>query len=174
MPEGDISLSSTYNAWNVASGYSYTKILKILVLCDDYIRIAEFGCINIDDMFMRTPDMIAGERVVAIKRLCSELIMLIENTYFAVRKEHKAKLDIFRTRLRKIRAFLPKIETRRFDARVNKYMTNINEEHFMNCLEDMRDIKEAMMTPLNSSGFIFPESEEVDIDKIKQEIMESG
>jgi len=41
-------------------------------------------------------------------------------------------------------------------------------------LEILSDVKEKLNTPLNNAGLIFRPSEEVDLDKIMGNIIESG
>ena len=60
------------------------------------------------------------------------------------------------------------------DQRTNTYVNKIDEEHFGNCLEDLRGIKEKLNVPLNRANLIFPESEEVDADELKRRIIEGG
>lgn len=160
--------------WNVAQGFSVTKILKVLVLLDDYERIAEFGSLEIQDSLQLPEPLIIMNRLQAIKRLCSELLMLVGNSSFVMRKSQREELEIIREQLIRIRKVLPAIEVKRYDQRTNKYVTAINEEHFLTCLDDLKNIKERINVPLNRANLIFGESEEVDIDALKRSIIEGG
>jgi len=158
----------------VAQGYAITKILKILVLLDDYIRIAEFGSLDVEASFQLHPAILIEIRLQAMKRLCSELLLLIENSTFIMQKIGKDELEAMRAKLYKIRKLLPAMETSKLDQRNGRRIKNINEEHFGNCLEDLRKIKEELNIPLNRANLIFPESEEVDVDEMKRRIIEGG
>jgi len=50
----------------------------------------------------------------------------------------------------------------------------INEEHFQNCLNELRSIKKEIPMPLNKNNLIFRGSDEVDLDKLAKQIEESG
>lgn len=50
----------------------------------------------------------------------------------------------------------------------------INERHFNNCFKLLRGIKDAMNFPINASGLIFRENDEMDLDKIMEDIVQGG
>lgn len=160
--------------WNTAQGFSITKILKILVVLDDYERIAEFGALTIEESLPLPQEVLTERRLQAIKRMCSELLMLVGNSRFIMRKIGAEELERIRDKLKKLRNFLPQVEIKNFDQRTNRYQKAINETHFFNCLEDLRQIKEDINLPLNRAQLIFPASDEIDPDDLKKQIIEGG
>lgn len=171
---GDIEIQGGSETWNVAQGYSITKILKILVLLDDYVRIAEFGSLELEQSFSEPPQVVTSRKLEGIKRLHAELMMLIDNSSFVMRKIGQKEMKKLRSRLERIRKVLPACEIKKVDQRTNQYTITINDNHFFNCLEDLKKIKEEINTPLNRANLIFPESEEVDPDELKRKIIFGG
>jgi len=171
---GDVEIQGGSETWNVAQGYSITKILKILVLLDDYVRIAEFGSLELEQSFSEPSHITTSRRIAGIQRLHAELMMLIDNSFFIMRKIGQEEMLKLRARLQRIRKILPACVIKKIDQRTDGHVTTINEYHFFNCLEDLKKVKEEINTPLNRANLIFPESEEVDPDELKRKIIFGG
>jgi len=97
------NISDTGN-WNVASDYSRLKIMKPLYLSDEYSNIAIFGTSSLlEELEVDVP--LDYLRFSGFKRLVNCLILLIDNTLFAVNDKDKKVLKKFKVELVKITKF---------------------------------------------------------------------
>lgn len=174
MPVKEIESKS--DSWNVADGFTKLKILKPLVEMDKLVKISIYGAENVDDTFnlIQYPEMKTMLRIEALNRLIDVLRETIENSRFGCKKDEKVIIDKLEKRVFDVRDVLPAISSEKIDMRTNSRTIIINEEHFLTCLEELRAIKKQIPEPLNKSGLIFPSSEEIDLDKLKQDIIEGG
>jgi len=69
------------DAWNVAQGYTTLKILKPLVEMDKLVKVARYGCENIEEtpQINSIPGLKAQMRVDAINRMVDILREVFEN-----------------------------------------------------------------------------------------------
>ena len=78
--------------WNVADNYTKTKIMRPLILVDFYEDVARYGYESLEDELINYQsipnDLI---RIKSLRRLIRELIRLIDNTKFALKKEGTKK-----------------------------------------------------------------------------------
>lgn len=172
MPEQNIFESS--DVWNVAQGYTQLKILKPLVEMDKLVRIAIYGTEHIEESLQLPPNLKILNRIEAINRLIDILKEVIENTYFALGKNNKPILDELEKRLREVESFIDGISTINSDMRDGSNKVVLNEDHFNLCLKKLRAIKRELPDPLNKNGLIFPTSEEIDLDKFKNDLIFGG
>ena len=169
------SIENSSEAWNVAQGYTHLKILKPLVETDKLVKIAIYGTENIEDSFNIHPQIKVNMRIEAINRLVDLLKEIIENSRFAMNKKGtKDKIDLLKDDILEVEKYLDKISETKTDQRTQETILNINEEHFNLCLKCLRDIKQELTTPLNQNSLIFPTSDEIDLDKVKQEFIYGG
>lgn len=170
------SIEGKSDSWNVADGFTKLKILRPLVEIDKLIRIAIYGSETIDNTLelIQYPEMKTLLRIEAIHRTIDILRETIENARFACKKDEKANLDELENRVFLVRDVLPAISTEQIDMRTNARTIVINEDHFLICLEELREIKKKIPEPLNRSGLIFPTSDEIDLAKIKEQIELGG
>jgi hypothetical protein len=165
------------DAWNIAQGYTALKILKPLVEMDKLVKIAIYGYENIEDafIFQTQPAMKTQMRIEALQRIIDTLRELFENSEFAMKKSMTPEtLAELQTRTEKVEQVLGAITKENLDMRTGQRETQINEEHFSTCLNELRNIKQAIPKPLNENALIFPSSDEVDLEKIKLGIIEGG
>lgn len=175
--EKNNEITKSSDAWNVAQGYTQLKILKPLVETDKLVRIAIYGSESIEGTIqLREYNHIKTElRIEAIQRLIDTLKEIIENSKFACTKlDSSKKLDKLSTKIEELIKVLPAISKTVTDQRNNTTTIEIHEKHFNTCLTSLRQIKEAIPIPLNMNNLIFPSSEEIDIEKIKQELIHGG
>lgn len=176
--KGSVDTSSSIETgsdnWNVADVYSKIKIMRVLQFFDDLSRIAEFGTINIEDVSEYPENFIKRKRVEALQRYFSEIKLLIRNTYFAVKKEGKEAFDSYDNRLNNIKEFLSKCYSTYAGDNYNEESIDIKEEMFSKILDIFNDIVREMYIHLNKASLIFRESEEVDLDKIVEDIVQGG
>ena len=169
-------IESKSDSWNVADGFTKLKILKPLVEMDKLVKIAIYGSENIEETMnlLQFPEMRAMIRIEALNRFIDVLRETIENSSFACRKESKEVLDELEKRVFDVRDVLPAVSSQTIDMRTNERRIEINEEHFLICLEELRAIKKQLPEPLNKSSLIFPSSDEIDLSKIKEQIEMGG
>jgi hypothetical protein len=169
------SIEKGTDAWNVAQGYTHLKILKPLVEMDKLVRIAIYGCENIEDSMQTPEEFKIMMRIEAMNRLIDTLREIIENSDFAMnQKETKNDLLKLNMRISNVEAVIQGISRKTNDARTGETKTILNEEHFWICLEELRTIKREIPDPLNKNSLIFPSSDETDFDKLKELLINGG
>lgn len=176
MAEKSDVIQVNTEAWNVADGYVKLKILKQLILCDKLETISLYGTEDIDDIQLNPigDDMLTYRRVEALRRLKDNILQLIGNVRFAIRKEDENKIEALRGRILLVNDMLDAI-CYVSENQVNHQKTlTINEEWFSRMLSEMQDIKEMINTPINNAGLIFRKSDEMDFEELLNEIAEGG
>jgi len=168
------SLDKTTDAWNVAQGYTHLKILKPLVEMDKLVKIAKYGCEAIEESLMIPPEQKTLNRIEAINRLIDSLREIVENSDFAMTIKTKDILEQLDSRIFDVEQVLPAISRTVIDQRTSESRIIINDNHFNLCLEQLRTIKREIPDPLNKNSLIFPTSEEVDLDKMKNDLIFGG
>lgn len=169
---GDHSVGT--EAWNVADGYTKIKILRNLILLDRWETIAEHGTEEMDEDIIYDQNRITKRRVEAMQRFTSTLRQLIGNVKFAIKKGYKDQIKQHEERLDLVRDFLPDISETNENVITHEKELVINEDLFQKIFDILQDIKDQLNFPINASGLIFRESEEIDLDKIMNDIVEGG
>lgn len=176
----DVYVSDTGN-WNDAKGYSRKKIHDLLILCDHYERIAFFGSDSIVEELINygvSSDLMQYRGFI---RLVRELILLIDNTRFSMKKQKtEEQMQQYRKVLKTILDHSPKrYFEQTTDHKNNKKSVIIKDRKgYYEMLEKVSEIKSLMNIPLNRNHLIFVDREEFDPkawkDRIKQRITEKG
>lgn len=176
MAEGGDAINIGTEAWNVADGYVKLKILKQLVLCDKLEIIALYGSEDIDDAMMNpiAPEMINQRRVDAIQRLKDNLMQLVSNVKFAIRKDDDEKFEALRNRILLIEEMLDAVCYVAEDQVSHQQALVINENWFRKMLKEMQEVKETINFPINNAGLIFRKSDEMDFDELLKDIAQGG
>jgi len=169
---GEINLGT--DTWNVADGYTKLKILRQLIMLDRWETIAQFGTEEIDEDNIYNNNQIKKRRVEGLERLHSTIKQLLSNVLFSMKKDDVTKIKDLIGRVDNAGEFIPKMFDEKEDVINHEITFDINEELFKKILEILSDVKEKLNTPLNNAGLIFRPSEEVDLDKIMGNIIESG
>ena len=170
---GDVSLGT--DAWNVADGFTQLKILRLLIQLDRYDTIAQFGTEDVGDAFGENGDNdINRRRVEGLQRLQSATKQLLGNVLFAIRSVDKKEVTIYFERIKRLDEFIPKAFEQKQDDVSHEDIFEINERLFNKILDILQDIKDKLNVPLNNAGLIFRASEEVDLDKIMNDIVQGG
>jgi hypothetical protein len=170
--EGSVALGT--EAWNVAEGYTKLKILRLMIQIDRYDTIAQFGTEEMGDDFNMDDTTIARKRIEAFQRFTSILKQLIGNVKFAIKKDQKVTIRGLEERLENVENIMNDIYAEEEDQISHIQTIVINEKLFMSGLKILQQIKEDLNIPMNKAGLIFRESDEVDIDKIMNEIVQGG
>lgn len=168
---------SDYGNWNVAADYSRLKIMKQLYFADEYEIISTFGFSDFLDE-LRVDVDIDVLKIRGFKRLIKSLIMVIDNSLFAIKKTHKEDLKKLRGELSRYWKVIPKL----FEYKVNqKYKTKelkLIPNAYNQALERVIEIKSAINEPLNRYDLIFTHKEDFDPAAakalIKKGLMERG
>ncbi|HME87153.1 MAG TPA: hypothetical protein VKE88_01970 [Candidatus Nanoarchaeia archaeon] len=160
--------------WNVAGGYTQLKILKQLAEMDTYVRIAIYGYENIQEKFYYTPQQIVENRRESMRRLIDVIREIIENANFACKKEDRDKLDKMEQSVNYVDKYSDAIFIVKNDQVRRTQVIEINENHFWVCLNILRKVKKAIPRPLNNNGLIFPQTSEIDLSKIKDQLIHGG
>jgi hypothetical protein len=169
--EGMVSLGT--DAWNSAEGYAKIKILRLLVLLDKYEDIALYGTSDIDD-FVSDPSGITQRREEGLRRFLTTMRQLLGNCKFAMKKEHRPKVEKFMTDIDFVENRLSGLSTFEQNFVTGESYYKIDENYFSLCYRILRDIKDELNFPINASGLIFRENEEMDLDKIMNDIITGG
>ena len=170
--KGDIDLGT--DNWNVADGYTKIKILKQLIFLDRFDTIAQFGTEDMGEDINFDDNSIKRRRVEALQRFWSTLKQLLGNVGFALKSSDQTKIKGFQERLKTCEEFMNKTYKTSEDKISHEQLFEIEEELFTKILDILQDIKDKLNTPLNNANLIFRASEEIDLDKIMDQIVEGG
>jgi hypothetical protein len=167
-------VESVSEAWNVAQGFTHLKILKPLVEMDKLVKISIYGAESIEESMEYPEQLKTKMRIEAINRIIDLLREVIENTDFAMNKDCQKLLDDCERRVKLVEGVIHAVYRETMDQRTGETKIIINQEHFTTCLEELRDIKKEICFPLNKQSLIFPSSDEVDLDKLKEQLIYGG
>jgi len=169
----DHTLSLGSQAWNVADGYTKIKILRHLVQLDRYENIALYGSEDMEELPF-DDSYISKRREEAIRRVVTTLRQLLGNVKFAIKKEDEGKVDDYLEQVEFVEKVLDGISYVEENMITHETILKIHEQHFKNCMKTLSRIKDEVNFPINNAGLIFRGSDEVDLDKITNEIIEGG
>lgn len=169
---GDINLGT--DNWNIADGYTKAKILRQLILLDRFDTIAQFGTEDLGDDVMLDDNTVNKRRVEGLQRFHSTLKQLLGNVLFALKAGDQKNVKVFQDRLKTVEEFLGQVFEAKEDRVTHDQLFSINEKLFNSIMEILQDIKDKINTPLNNANLIFRASEEIDLDKIMDGIVEGG
>lgn len=161
-------------AWNVADGFTKLKILKNLVFVDRYELVALYGSEEMEYEAISQSEL-SKRRINGIRRMASCIRMVLGNVKFAItKKELKEELTTYFKRWEQVDKVLDQTYYNTHNFVNNTTTLEINEELFNACLDILRNLKDDLNFPLNYSGLIFRENEEIDLDKIENDIVYGG
>jgi len=170
--QNDVSVVS--DAWNMADGWVKLKVLMHFVVADKLVLVAKFGAENIEDSMYLDDESKAITRIEGLNRLVTEVELIFAGSYFALKKVDKEQVNKLRERIKIAKKVMDGVRESSFDARTNRRTISINEEHFDKVIDELMKILEELATPLNNNGMIFPVSDEVDLEKMKNELIHGG
>lgn len=170
---GESVISLGTQAWNIADGFTKIKILRLLIELDLHETIAKFGKKDMEEQIMN--DQIPYKRVEAFERMIFTLRQLIGNCSFSIEKgaDEKTIAGMIQ-RIEQVDEVADGIASQYIDDVRKTEDLRINEEHFKNCFNILRSIKDELNFPINRAGLIFRQSDEMDLDKIMNDIVEGG
>jgi len=162
------------DAWNVADGFAKLKVLRPLIFLNKYLKIAEFGYEDMDELNYYTDNQLKRRRVDGLKNALHSFKDLMEDTYFAIKGGDKKVIDKLFSRVMLCEEFVEKCYSIDEDGVDHSELFYINEHLFKKVLWILHEVKKELNPPLNNASLIFRPSEEVDLDKIMTEIVEGG
>lgn len=169
----DYIISETGN-WNVADDYSKKKIMRPLFTCDYYEDVANFGYESLGEELLSynlPPNEVV--KIKALKRLIKELIKIINNAKFALKKPGTRDIALkYKEQLKKIQdKVVPNlIKVTHNQIKNTKTIKITNLQLFEDVLEKVSEIKSKINEPLNKNHLIFTDKEEFDPKKFKQNL----
>ena len=174
------SAQSEYGNWNVASDYAKLKIMKHLYDADKYEVISLFGHYDLFDELMIdvSVDLL---KIHGFRRLVNSLLMLINNSIFAVKKKKSKKgqkktdreiLEHYKDGLKKIKKIIPKLYKYKVNQVNKTKVLKIDLEKYQKVLDIVIEIKAKINEPLNKYDLIFSHKEEFDSETAKKSIKE--
>lgn len=169
MQEEGSFVSETGN-WNVASDYARSKIMQPLYLADEYELISIFGTADfIEELNLQiNPDIL---RIKGFKRLVNCLIMLINNTSFAVKQDKgQPTLEKYKQELKKINKAIPLLTEIKTNQVKKTSELKLIKERYDKVLERVLEIKALINKPLNQNHLIFTDKKEFDPRAFKKGI----
>ena len=178
MPEDDNSLDAGEPlqfgsaTWSVADAFTKLKIFKPMFECDRYEMIALYGVEDINDII--NPIEIPSRRIEALYRLKDTLKMIFDNSNFIIKKGDRMLFENLRKHLTFIEEILDGCSKIEENWVTHEKHLVINEEHFRKCLRALQKIKEQLNTPLNNAGIIFRQSDEISLEDMMKDIVDSG
>jgi hypothetical protein len=160
--------------WNVAQVYAFTKIMLPLIEIDKLINTARYGTDKIEEFVMTPPEIKTQLRIQALYRYMDELKKIIDNSKFVMSKSVLDEVLTLERNLIFIEKVIGGVSSQKTDSRSGDVVVVINENHFNLCMNKLREIKMPLMDALNKSNLIFPSSDEVDLDKLKNRFVQGG
>lgn len=161
---------SDHGNWNVAADYSKLKLMKPLYLADEFETIATFGFL---DFYEETENAMNIDfiKIRGFKRLINTLLMLINNSKFAVGKD-KTILEGYEKELKKFQKITPLLYFYKRNEQKKTKELLIKPEKYNLALDRIIEIKALINEPLNKHDLIFTHKEDFDPARAKQDIKE--
>lgn len=171
--DGDEFVLSETGNWNVASDYSRLKIMKPLYLCDEYETIATFGHLDFYDEITQNieVDLI---KIRGFKRLIKALILVINNSKFAIQSKAKEDLLDYLKELKRYYKIMPTLYSYKVNQLQKTKNLKIIPEKYDPALERVLDIKSLINEPLNKADLIFTHREEFNPQAYKKQIIKDA
>lgn len=171
--EGEDFVLSEYGTWNVASDYSKLKIMQPLILCDEYETIATFGFVDFaEEVFSNINTDVL--KIRGFTRLIKTLILLIDNSKFAVKGKDRITLIKYRKELGRYYKVIPALHEVIQNQKEKSKELKLVEKKYIPALERVVEIKSLINEPLNKYDLIFTHKEEFDVKKYKDKIKEDA
>jgi len=170
---GESVVSLGTQAWNIADGFTKIKILRLLIQIDIDETIAMFGKKDMEEQVPR--EDIPYRRVEGFERMLFNMRQLIGNCRFSIEKgSDEEAVEGMMERIDSVETVADGIATELVNDVTKENELRINEDHFRKCFNILRNIKDALNFPINRAGLIFRQSDEMDLDKMMNDIAMGG
>ena len=160
--------------WNIAGGFTHQKLLKLIAKLDTYETIAQFGKEEIDYDFELSRSQTSVRRIEGLKRLASTLRQLCGNVRFAIQAKDATYVKTLMNRVDTVTKYIDSCLITKDNLVTKKQENSINEKLFTKCLDILSEIKDDINFPMNRAGLIFRRTDDIDLDKIKTDIVFGG
>lgn len=174
MAKGEDILNTGSEVWNVAEGYVKIKILRPLILLDRYENIAKYGVEDLTLDIHLTENEILKNRIEALDRMIFTTKQLISNVLFAIKKGDHENITGFNSRIENCEEAMQGIYNEYDDEVTKERIIEIDEIKFKAIMKILYNIKTDLNIPINNAGLIFKTSDELDIDRIMNDIVQGG
>ena len=169
---GDDFIPTERELWNTAKIYSISHIAEPLIRCRKLVTICLFGVEEIGQESSVNPSMLNQNRIIAIERLLQELKLLCITNIGFMKKKSRKDLLLLTDRLEKVEQVISGVSHITTDQRTGQSQDSINKDHFNTCIRELQKIYAETINAL--ADLIFPSGDELDLDKVKQSIIEEG
>jgi len=160
--------------WNNAKGFSTYHVLFPLIECRKLTKVCLFGVEEIGQEGGLPLSIINQNKVNAMNRLHQELTQICDDVSFVMDLKTGSMIQKLQVRLQNIEKVIGAISRNTTDDRNGQTEIILNWNHFNNVFAELRSVLADIKKPLNMKNLIFPASDEIDMDKIKQEIIDGG
>lgn len=169
--ENQIGISS--ESWNIADSFMKIKVLRLMIEIDLDETIARFGRKDMEEYV--PSQMIAEKRVEALQRMLFSLKQLIGNCLFSIsNSKDKRLISSYMDRLENVEKVIDGTYFEVVNDVTKETFLKVNEQHFNKCFGVMRQVKNELNFPINRAGLIFKQSDDIDLEKIMQDIVGGG
>lgn len=148
--------------------------MTLLANFDDHTTIAEFGTSNMGDEFLVDGQIKNKARIIGLLRAITDLIMLIDNTWFSINKTNQEEFLQFREVLVKFKPLVRQCEKIIFNQRDKTQNMTLKEEPFITILSYIQDIQRVMLKHLDDANLIFSSSGYMDPDEYMRQLDEEA
>ena len=158
--------------WNSAASYAFFKIMTPLAKVDEYERVARFGFVELyNELAEANNNNVDWIRFKGFERMVSELILLCDNTEFAMNKGNsKAQLRKIRDKLKLIRKAMHLFGS--YKLINNRRVFVLDHKRYDKALDLVCELKTRLNEPLNMNDLIFKYSEKFDAKEYKEKLFE--
>lgn len=166
----DFVISESGN-WNVAADFSKIKIMKLLARCDVYEDIALYGYDTIEEEISNMGNNNDQLKVMGLKRLVNDLIKIIQNSQFAMKKGKSSKrMGLLLEKLKKLYPMLNSLYRITSSVKTHSKTFKIIPEKYDIFLNLIQSIKSRINYELNENDLIFTHTEDFDPSEYKNKI----
>jgi len=158
--------------WNLAKVYSQTHIQEPLDECQQLLKICLFGTLEFGMCNKISSNEVNENKVEALNRLLQNLKTIIDNSNFMVDKKEKEVQNTIEKKLNEVEAVIDSVSREGVNSLNKQRIIELNYEHYNNCLRVLRQCLREIKVSVKR--FLTISTDELDIEKIKQDIIDGG
>ena len=159
--------------WKIGKNFSMYHVLLPFIECKRLVKVCLFGVEDISEDMIPI-EMKNENKVNAMNRLLEELKQIIDDTMFVMDSKTKKTMDGLRIKLKNVETYIDGISYECVDIRTGYRSLMLIEIHYNNSLNELRSILSDIKVPLNIKDLIFSSGGDLDLEKMKNEIIEGG
>lgn len=168
-------IDSQVNSWNVAANNAFDTF-NLIVECQNLIKVCKFGTMNFGEHY--DTSTISLNKKEALERIILNLQLIIIKSNQLVDKNCKkiqVEVDGRLTKLEDVLTFkngVSSIIQESSDERTKQRVIYLIQPHYNNCLTEAIDL--FRKTVASIKGILGRISDEVDLETLKQQIIDGG